>query len=203
MADLEAASGGRVVRSHEQEITLRPLPEARHPRQLEIDAVRAGRPAMLSRSTSTMRFRHDEAWSAWRDLAGFQAAESGARRIRTATVTGWANTVPMTFGQPSGPPASHRQVQALLTLLHDAGHVDFRDARGPMGFTQRQAAGKFTRDEADAYIAQLEEAVEAGVEVARPTPKPRVSSAERALREVSTGRLAAELQRRGWIVIEP
>ena len=37
-----------------------------------------------------------------------------------------------------------REVHELLTLLQDAGHTDFRDARGPMGFTQRQAAGKFT-----------------------------------------------------------
>lgn len=109
----------------------------------------------------------------------------------------------MTFGRPTGPPASHRQVQSLLQLLNDAGHVDFRDARGPMGFTQRQAAGKFTREEADAYIAQLEEALEAGDKPVRPTPSPRLSSAERALREVSTQRLAAELQRRGWIVVEP
>ncbi len=61
----------------------------------------------------------------------------------------------MTFGQASGPPASSRQVRDLLALLNEAGHVDFRDARGPMGFTQRQAGGKFTRDEADAFIAQL------------------------------------------------
>jgi hypothetical protein len=61
----------------------------------------------------------------------------------------------MAFGQQAGPPASRREVQELLTLLHDAGHTDFRDARGPMGFTQRQAAGKFTRDEAAAFIAQL------------------------------------------------
>ena len=64
----------------------------------------------------------------------------------------------MAFGQQSGPPAPARQVQELLALLQDAGHVDFRDARGPMGFTQRQAAGKFTRDEATAFIDQLQEA---------------------------------------------
>jgi hypothetical protein len=64
----------------------------------------------------------------------------------------------MPFGQQSGPPASARQVAELLTLLHDAGHTDFRDARGPMGFTQRQAAGKFSRDEATAFIDQLQEA---------------------------------------------
>jgi len=42
-------------------------------------------------------------------------------------------------------------------LLHEAGHRDFRDARGPLGFTQRQAAGKFSRDEADAFIQQLQD----------------------------------------------
>ena len=52
----------------------------------------------------------------------------------------------MAFGQQSGPPASAKQVKELLTLLKNLGHSDFRDARGPMGFTQRQAAGKFTRD---------------------------------------------------------
>ena len=63
-------------------------------------------------------------------------------------------TVDMTFGQPTGPPASANKVRELLTLLQDAGHTDFRDARGPMGFTQRQAGGKFTRDEVDAFIEQ-------------------------------------------------
>ncbi len=66
----------------------------------------------------------------------------------------------MAFGQSSGPPATARQLQELLELLNAAGHSDFRDARGPMGFTQRQAGGKFTRDEADALIAQLQEAAE-------------------------------------------
>ncbi len=64
----------------------------------------------------------------------------------------------MAFGQQSGPPATARQVQELVALLHEAGHVDFRDARGPMGFTQRQAGGKFTRDEAEAFISRLQEA---------------------------------------------
>jgi len=63
----------------------------------------------------------------------------------------------MAFGQPSGPPATGKQLQELMQLLNAAGHTDFRDARGPMGFTQRQAGGKFTRDEADAFIAQLQE----------------------------------------------
>ena len=58
----------------------------------------------------------------------------------------------MAFGQQSGPPASAKQVKELLTLLKNVGHTDLRDARGPMGFTQRQAAGKFTRDEATGFI---------------------------------------------------
>ncbi len=98
----------------------------------------------------------------------------------------------MAFGQPAGPPASARQVRELLELLERAGHTDFRDARGPMGFTQRQAAGKFTADEAAAFIAQLE-----GGEHA---PAPAI---ERGLQELSDQQLAAELQRRGWIVVEP
>ena len=46
----------------------------------------------------------------------------------------------MAFGQQAGPPASRREVQELLTLLQDAGHTDFRDARGPVGFTRDKAA---------------------------------------------------------------
>ena len=64
----------------------------------------------------------------------------------------------MAFGQHAGPPATSRQVSELLVLLQAAGHAHFRDARGPMGFTQRQAAGKFTRDEAEQLIARLQAA---------------------------------------------
>ncbi len=107
------------------------------------------------------------------------------------------------FGQQSGPPAPAPRVRQLLALLHDAGHTDFRDARGPMGFTQRQAAGKFTRDEADAFIEQLEAAAQSESPSPARTSVPRPTTAERALREVSSDLLAAELQRRGWIVAEP
>jgi len=107
----------------------------------------------------------------------------------------------MTFGQQSGPPASARQVQELLVMLRDAGHDGFRDARGPMGFTQRQAAGKFTRDEAAAFADQLQADAEggaSGIEAA-----PRVPEADLPLRRVPSDQLAAELQRRGWAVIAP
>jgi hypothetical protein len=108
----------------------------------------------------------------------------------------------MPFAQQSGPPATHRQVQELLGLLQEAGHTDFRDARGPMHFTQRQAGGKFTRDEADAFIEQLQaEADSDSPETAAPAP--RLTAVEQTLRRISAPQLAAELQRRGWIVIEP
>jgi len=111
-------------------------------------------------------------------------------------------TAAMPFGQQSGPPATSRQVQELLALLQAAGHDGFRDARGPMGLTQRQAGGKFTRDEADGLIARLQEGADGG-EVAPAEPTPRRSAVEQTLRAVPTERLAAELQRRGWVVLEP
>src|SRR3954466_16132555 len=109
----------------------------------------------------------------------------------------------MAFGQQSGPPATARQVSELLGLLNEAGHTDFRDARGPMGFTQRQAGGKFTRDEAEALIERLQEAEADGTDAAPVAPAPRQTAAEPALSRVPAAQLAAELQRRGWIVIEP
>ena len=118
----------------------------------------------------------------------------------------------MAFGQQSGPPASAKQVQELLSLLHEAGHSDFRDARGPMGFTQRQAGGKFNREEADTFIEQLHNEAEqqsvpepaVAPEVpAKAVPKARATAAGAALAKIPTPQLAAELQRRGWIVVEP
>lgn len=138
----------------------------------------------------------------------------------------------MAFGQASGPPATGKQIRELLELLEAAGHSDFRDARGPMGFSQRQAGGKFTRDEAEAFIEQLEAEVngddprgassappKAGTvrpkQAKPPSNEPRSGSSWRDntprrteqhqidLSEVPVEHLAAELQRRGWIVAEP
>ncbi len=106
------------------------------------------------------------------------------------------------FGQQPGPPASSRQVQQLLGLLKDAGHADFRDARGPMGFTQRQATGKFTRDEAAAFIDRLQSKELDGSAVA-PVPTARLSAQEQLLRHMPAEQLAVELRRRGWTVTEP
>lgn len=113
----------------------------------------------------------------------------------------------MAFGQQSGPPAQHRQIQSLLSLLQDAGYSDFRDARGAMGFTQRQAGGKFTSGEAEAFIDQLEEAEHTGVAPVATTatvaPVVRPSVSAKALAAFTDEQLAAELQRRGWIVAAP
>ena len=113
----------------------------------------------------------------------------------------------MAFGESRGYPASHRQVQQLTELIHSAGHTDFRDARGPLGLTQRQAAGKFTRDEADALIAELEAASESTEPSTGAAPprraEPRQSKYSTTLSKLPTQLLAAELQRRGWVVMEP
>jgi len=109
----------------------------------------------------------------------------------------------MTFGQQSGPPASAKDVRELLSLLQDLGHDDFRDARGPMGLTQRQAAGKFTRDEAAALVERLQQAkVEGTVSVAA-GPSAMVSATEQVLRRMPAEQLAGELTRRGWTVVAP
>jgi hypothetical protein len=71
-----------------------------------------------------------------------------------------------------------------------------------MGFTQRQAGGRFTRDEADEFIERLQEG--------ESDPGKRVeaqgwrhSTQEQVLGHMPAELLAAELRRRGWLVIEP
>ncbi len=116
----------------------------------------------------------------------------------------------MAFGQQTGPPATSRQMKDLLCLVTEAGHSDLRDARGPLGLTQRQAGGKFTRDEAEALIGLLEDAAEPSGPADTSADRPRISREERqaaesalTLRHVSDAALAGELQRRGWVVMEP
>lgn len=112
----------------------------------------------------------------------------------------------MAFGQTSGPPATGKQIQTLLDLLNDAGHIDFRDARGPMGFNQKQASGRFTRDEAEAFIEQLEVAAELGNTIdatAADGAATRLPPGDPALTSFSDQQLAAEMQRRGWVVMQP
>ena len=80
--------------------------------------------------------------------------------------------------------------------------LTFATPRGPMGFTQRQAGGKFTRDEAAAIIAQLLDAEsDEGISVAPPAW--RQSTREQTMKALSSEQLADELRGRGWTVIEP
>lgn len=138
----------------------------------------------------------------------------------------------MAFGQQSGPPAPASKVRELLILLQEAGHADFREARGEMGFTQRQAGGRFTRDEVAAFIDRLQDAgpdpqpagprrAAAPPEAPAPanrtpsnktpsdhtpsdqTPPAQSSALGRVLRGLPAEQLAAELRRRGWLVLEP
>lgn len=114
----------------------------------------------------------------------------------------WAVVAEMAFGQQSGPPASSRQMQELLALIQGAGHRDFRDARGPMGFTQRQAGGRFTRDEADQFIERLQD-VESDPATPVAVQGLQHSGEKQLLTRVAAEQLAVELRRRGWMVIEP
>lgn len=135
------------------------------------------------------------------------------------TVTPTWDDLVMAFGQASGYPASKKQIQDLTELVVSSGYTGLREARHPLGLTQRQSNGKFTRDEADDLIARLEAAAEVAafagesgqheasdqpalLQVAPPVD-PREAEQVAALKKMPVGLLAAELQRRGWIVMEP
>jgi len=135
----------------------------------------------------------------------------------------------MAFGQPSGPPATARQLRHLAALVEAAGHTGFRDARGPLGLTQRQAGGKFTQGEAEALIARLEAEAEAaggsgpaddqpapGLPVTPRRAAPRVPATRpgagaaakpttlaEQLERVPERLLVAEMRRRGWRLVPP
>lgn len=109
----------------------------------------------------------------------------------------------MAFGQHSGPPASHQQIDELVQLLETAGYSGFRDARGPMGFTQSQGGGKFTREEAQHFIDRLLEAEDREAELAsRKLVLVKASEPEGTLGNVPSDDLATELRRRGWQVVK-
>lgn len=119
----------------------------------------------------------------------------------------------MSFGRQSGPPASAKQMDYLRSLVEKAGHTGFRDARGPLGLTQRQAGGKFTKSEASALIDRLvngDGGAGTGAGPGLGTDDGLDSAAERLeaeqasiLRGMPAGLLAAELERRGWTVTSP
>jgi len=127
----------------------------------------------------------------------------------------------MAFGQAAGPPASARRVAELAAVLEALGSDSFREARHPIGLTQRQAPGKFTTGEVDELLERLEpEAEQARGEAPPPAPSPPAVAPRSALAEaraqarrraadeelvvrVETEVLATELTNRGWCCIPP
>ena len=115
----------------------------------------------------------------------------------------------MAFGQSSGPPASAKQLAYLASLLEEAGHGSFREARHPLDLTQRQAGGKFTGREASELIDRL-----LANDVGDPSGDRSSKAAERATRRLDEERAAVvsgmpaevmvmELERRGWVCSPP
>lgn len=104
-----------------------------------------------------------------------------------------------------GPPATDKQLAYLQALLRKEGYDGFRDARRPLGLTQRQGSGKFTRAEASALIDRLAGGDDTPDQVPLPIadPSPPSPAAEPSLRHLSDDALAAELTRRGWTVDPP
>jgi len=110
------------------------------------------------------------------------------------------------FGQQAGPPASEKQKAYLLALVKKAGHEGFRDARGPLGLTQRQAGGRFTRREASELIDRLlgEDGGDDGPSGEAISAEQRLDDErEQLLRGMPAGLLAGELERRGWTCTRP
>ena len=112
-------------------------------------------------------------------------------------------------------PATEKQLAYLQALLREAGYDGFRDARRPLGLTQRQGSGKFTRAEASALIdrligddtpsqSPLPEGDESADEPTAEQPEPAAAAAsEVRLADVPAEALAAELAGRGWSVTPP
>jgi hypothetical protein len=120
----------------------------------------------------------------------------------------------VSLGQ-SGPPATPKQLQYLQSLLAKAGYDTWREARRPLGLTQRQGSGKFTRREASELIDRLVAdepgftgdpsvvaAVDPGV-AATPVDVELDNSRHEMARGLPADILAAELERRGWTVTPP
>lgn len=102
-----------------------------------------------------------------------------------------------------GTPASDKQLAYLQALLRKAGYDGFREARRPLGLTQRQGSGKFTRPEASALIDRLLGDDDTPNEQPLPVTDQHSALNEPDLRDAATEALAAELTRRGWTLTPP
>ena len=134
--------------------------------------------------------------------------ERGSNMRATRAPT--CQTVYMSFGQQSGPPASVKQVTYLLSLLEADGY-DFATGRHHYGLTQRQAKGKFSVAEASEMIDMLVAKAEAGPDdphvmidlMAKKVQETIDTQRATLLRGIPAEVLADELERRGWAVIPP
>ncbi|MGH9271319.1 MAG: hypothetical protein ACRDZ2_08590 [Ilumatobacteraceae bacterium] len=108
-------------------------------------------------------------------------------------------------GGGHGPPATEKQLAYLQSLLRKEGYDGFRDARRPLGLTQRQGTGKFTRSEASALIDRLAGGDDTPDQASLPIADspPEAPSRDADLRHQPAEALAAELARRGWSVTPP
>ncbi len=113
----------------------------------------------------------------------------------------------MSFGKQSGPPASAKQMQYLLSLVQKEGYSDFREARHPLALTQRQAGGKFTIGEASALIDRLVNGEstdhQEALDLSGLAPERDTDDRADVLRGIPADLLAAELEGRGWTVKPP
>ena len=107
------------------------------------------------------------------------------------------------FGQQSGPPASTKQMKYLLSLVQAAGHDGFRDARHPLGLTQRQAGGKFSGREASELIDRLLAGeFDEGDEISSPDAPAVASSASASTRSAGRRTAAARPDRRAEVAAD-
>jgi hypothetical protein len=111
----------------------------------------------------------------------------------------------VSFTEPTGPPATAKQLAYLEALLRRAGYTSYTDARRPLGLTARQGRGKFTVPEASALIDRLADGEDTGSDADRtdrgdPTPP---APPRPPLSELASDALAAELRSRGWRVEPP
>ena len=115
----------------------------------------------------------------------------------------------MAFGQAAGPPAAARDIARALELLEEAGFSSFKEARHPYDLDQRQAAGKFTRDQCAALIERLEAEQSDTVAEDRQAAVDDRAAQRKADKQAELAAtlpddvLVAELERRHWMCVPP
>lgn len=88
-------------------------------------------------------------------------------------------------------------------LLEKAGYPGFRDARRPLSLTQRQAGGKFTKQEASELIDRLVNGDQPAADPETVILSVATDTQALLLKGMPAQWLADELLGRGWSVKEP